>query len=106
MLVGTHAEVLDGLTGVPLTTEQDGVRTSGSAKRELVKGQDLATSLQDTLLGGLGEAEGGDSELGHLQKANIIGHSADGDDDLGVTVGCVRSLLHNPGEGNGRTVDL
>ena len=106
MLVGAHAEVLDGLTSVPLAAEQDGVRTSGGAERQLVEGQDLTASLQNALLGRLGEAEGGNSELGHLQKADIIGHSADSDDDLGVTVGCVRSLLDNPGEGNGRTVDL
>ena len=106
MLVGTHAEVLDGLTSVPLAAEQDGVRTSGGAKRKLVEGQDLTAGLQDALLGGLGETEGSDGELGHLQKADIIGHSADSDDDLGVTVGRIRSLLDNPGEGNGRAVDL
>ena len=59
VLVGAHAEVLDRLTGVPLATEEDGVRASRRTKRELVEGEDLATSLQDALLGSGGEAEGG-----------------------------------------------
>ena len=59
MLVRAHAEVLDRLTGGPLATEEDGVRASRRTKRELVEGEDLATSLQDALLGSGGEAEGG-----------------------------------------------
>ena len=36
-----HTKVLDGLTGVLLATEQDGVGTSGGTKCELIKGNDL-----------------------------------------------------------------
>ena len=55
----THAEVLDGLAAVLLAAEEDCVRASRRTERELVEGEDLATSLQDALLGSGGEAEGG-----------------------------------------------
>ena len=106
MLVGAHAKVLDGLARVALATEEDGVRTSRSTHRELVKGQGLATSLEDALLGRGSEAQGGNRQFGDLEKTDIIGNGADGDDDLRVTVGCIRSLLDNAGEGDGRAVRL
>ena len=106
VLVGAHAEVLDGLPCVPLAAEQDGVGAGRCPDRELVKGQDLASSLEDALLGGDREAEGGNGELGDLEQTDIVGDGADDDDDLGVTLGCVLGLLHDAGKGNGRAVDL
>ena len=106
MLVGAHAEVLDGLPGVALAAEEDGVRASRRTKRELVEGEHLTTSLQDALLGGSRETEGRNRELGNLQKTNIVRHGADDDDDLRVTVRRVRGLLDDAGKGNRGTVDL
>lgn len=106
VLVRTHTEVLDSLAGVPLAAKQDGVRTSRRAESELVEGQGLATSLQDALLSRLGEPEGGNGELRDLQKTNIVRNGADGNDDLGVTVGRILGLLDDAGEGKGRAVRL
>lgn len=106
MLVGAHAEVLDGLPSAALAPEQDGVRTSGRTERELVEGQGLTTSLEDALFGREGEAEGGNGQLGDLEQTNIIGDSADNDNGLGLAVGGVRSLLENAREGDGRAVGL
>lgn len=106
MLVGAHAEVLDRLTGVPLATEEDGVGTSGRAERKLVEGEDLTTSLQDALLGGGGEAESSDRELGDFEQANIIRNGADRDDNLGIPVRGALGLLDDAREGDGRAVDL
>ena len=106
MLVGAHAEVLDGLPGVPLAPEQDSVGASGRTDGELVQGDGLTTSLEDALLGGLGEAESGNGQLGDLDQTNIVGNSSNDNDSLGVAVGGVRSLLEYAGEGNGRAVDL
>ena len=106
VLVGAHAEVLDGLPGVPLATEEDGVRTSRRAKGELVEGENLTAGLEDALLGGGGETEGGDRQLGDLKQTDVVGDGANGDNDLGVTVGRIRSLLDNAGKGNGGAVGL
>ena len=106
MLVRAHAEVLDGLAGVPLTAEQDGVRTSRRTERELVEGEDFTARLQDALLGGSRETEGRNRELGNLQKTNIVRHGADDNDNLRVTVRRVRGLLDDAGKGNRGTVDL
>ena len=87
VLVGAHAEVLDGLARVALAAEEDGVRTSRSTHRELVEGQRLATSLQDALLGRRGEAQGSNRQLGDLKEADIVGDGSDDDDGLGLEVG-------------------
>lgn len=77
MLVGTHAEVLNGLPRVPLAAEQDSVGASWSTKSELVKGKRFTTSLQDTLLGALGKAKGSNREFGDLHQADVICDGAD-----------------------------
>lgn len=106
MLVWAHAEVLNGLPGVPLAAEQDGVRAGGCAHGELVEGEDLAAGLEDALLGRRGEAEGGDRDLGHLNQAHIIGDGADDDDDLRLALASAARLLEDAGEGDGGAVDL
>lgn len=106
VLVGTHAEMLDGLTGVPLAAEQDGVRPGRRAESELVEGQDLTAGLEDALLGRLGEPQGGDGKLRDFQKTDIIRHGADSDDDLGIPVGRALGLLNDAREGKGGTVRL
>ena len=106
VLVRTHAEVLDGLTGVPLAAEQDRVRAGWGTKGELVQSEDLTAGLQDALLGSSGEAEGGNGELRNLEQTDIIRDSADDHDDFGVKLGGIGGLLDNTGKGNRGTVDL
>lgn len=106
VLVGAHTEVLDSFPGVPLAPEQDGVRASGCPCGELVDSQGFTASLKDALLSGSGEPEGGNGELGDVHKTDVVGDGGDGDDDLGITVGRARGLLHNARERDGRAVDL
>ena len=102
----THAEVLDGLTSVPLATEQDGVGTSGRTERELVQGDGLTASLQDALLGGLGEAEGSNRELGDLKQTDIVGDGSNNNDGLGIALRGAGGLLEDAGERDRGAVDL
>lgn len=83
VLVGTHAEVLDALTGVLGATEEDGVAASGGTERELVKGEALTAGRKDASAGGLGEAEGGDRELGELEETVVVGDGTNNNDGLG-----------------------
>ena len=106
MLVGAHAKVLHGVTSVPLAAEENGVRASGRAEGELVEGENLAARLEDALLGRGSETKGSNRELGDLKQTNVIGNSADDDNDLRVTVGRVLGLLHDAGKGNGGAVGL
>ena len=106
MLVGAHAEVLDGLPGVALAPEQDGVGASRRTERELVEGDGLTAGLEDALLGRLGEAEGRNGQLGDLDQANIVGDSANNNDGLRVAVGGASSLLEDAGERDRGAVDL
>lgn len=106
VLVGTHAEVLDGLTGVPLPAEEDGVRTGGRTKRELVEGENLTAGFQDTLPCRGGEPKGGNRELGDLKQTNIIRYGANSDNDLGVAVRRTLGLLDDAREGDRGAVGL
>ena len=102
--MGTEAEVLDGLTGVLGTAEDQGVGTSGGTGGQLIEGDGLTTGSDDASAGGGGEAEGSDGELGAHEHAVVVGDGTDNDDGallaLGVGVG------GDAGEGDGRAVDL
>lgn len=104
--MGAHAEVLNGLSSVPLATEEDGVRASRRTERKLVEGQGLATSLEDTLLGGPGEAEGGNGQLGDLKQTDVVSDSSDDNDGLGIALRSTGGLLEDAGEGDRGAVDL
>jgi hypothetical protein len=75
-------EVLHGLPGGLATPQEEGVGASGGAESELIEGQDLTTSLNDTGAGGLGEPQSAHSKLGELEKTSIIGDGANDDHDL------------------------
>jgi hypothetical protein len=99
VLVGTHAEMLDGLTSVLGTTEEEGVGTGGEAGRDLVDGKDLTASLLDAGTGGGSEAESSNGELGELEETVVVGDGANDDNGLalvglrGVLVGSGRNDL-------------
>ena len=80
--MGTHTEVLDGLTGVLSTTEDDSVSTSGGTESELIEGENLTTSLQNASLSGLGEAKSSDRELGDFQKTRVVSDGTDNNNGL------------------------
>jgi hypothetical protein len=83
----THAKVFDGLTGVPLAPQEQSVRPSGRPKRELVQGQNFTTSVHNPLLCTASEFEGGDGEFRKSSEADVVGDSANGDDDLALVGG-------------------
>jgi len=47
----------------------------------LIKSEALSSSFNDSGSCGLGESEGGDSDLGNLKESNVISHSANNDGD-------------------------
>jgi hypothetical protein len=106
--VGTHAEVLDGLSGILGTTQQNNVAAGGGLHGELIESEALTTSSLDAGTSGGGEAESSDGHLWDSEKAVVIGDGAN--DGHGLTlVGLLRrfgtGLRNDSGDGNGRTVD-
>lgn len=84
VLVGAHAEVLNGLTGVLGTAEQQGVAAGRGTQSELVQGEGLTTGGQDASAGSGGEAESSDAQLGDFEKTVVIGDGADNNDGLAL----------------------
>jgi hypothetical protein len=75
--VGTEAEVLDGLTGVLGSTEEEGVGSSGEAGSNLIDGEALAAGLLNAGASRGGEAEGRNGELGELEKTVVVSDGTD-----------------------------
>ena len=72
--------MLDGFACVPLSPEEDGVGTGRGAQCELVESEGLAAGVEDALLCGPREAEGGDGEFGDLEEADVVCDCSDEDD--------------------------
>ena len=109
MGVGSEAKVLDGLTGVLGTTEEDGVGASWGAQSKLIDGEELTTGGQDAGTGGRGETEGRNGELGDGQETVVVSDGADQDNGLALEL--LGSVLvgdggSDTGDGHGRAVDL
>lgn len=100
--MGTVTEVLDGLTGVLGSTEEEGVGTSGGLEGELVEGEGLATGSDDAGTGSGGEAEGRNVDVGDLEEAVVVGDGANNDDSALLTLLDVRGDAR---ERDGRAVD-
>ena len=75
--VGTEAEVLEGLTGVLGSTEEEGVGTSGETGGNLVDGEALTTRLLNARASRGSEAESRNRELGDLKHAVVVSDGAD-----------------------------
>lgn len=107
--VGTETEVLNSLTGVLGTSQEESVGTSRAALSELVEGEALTAGSSDASTGGGSEAKGSDRELGDLVNTVVIGDSANNDDGLALV--CLARVLvcssgHDSGDGHWGTVDL
>jgi hypothetical protein len=76
VLVGAEAEVLDRLTGVLGSSEEEGVASSGSTESQLIQSQDLSSSSQNARTSGGSESKSGNADLGDGQEAVIIGDGA------------------------------
>jgi hypothetical protein len=75
--VGTEAKVLESLTGVLGSTEEEGVGSGGGAGSNLVNGEALTTSLLDASASGGGEAESRNRDLGELEHAVVVSDGTD-----------------------------
>lgn len=85
MLVGAHAKVLDGLTSVPLSAEEQSSSTGGCTSGELIKRQGLSSSIQDALLGTASEPECGDGERGRaFGETNVVCDGSNDNDNLSL----------------------
>lgn len=80
--MGAHAEVLDGLTGVLGTSEQDDVAAGWVPQGELVEGQALTAGLLDPGAGSGCESQSGNVEFRHGQEAVVVRDGSDHSDGL------------------------
>jgi hypothetical protein len=103
VLVGAEAEVLDSLTSVLGTTEDQGVGASGGTEGKLVESDGLTAGSEDTGAGGGGESESGNGELGDRQETVVVGHGAHNYDDALLLLGGVRD---DAAQRDGGAVDL
>lgn len=101
----TEAEVSNGLSGVSWTSDKDGVLTLRSSQSQLVQGDSLTTSLQDSSLGTSGESQSSDSGLWSLQQSEVISNGTDNNDGLLSSTLLLQNLVDS-GEGHWRSVDL
>merc|ERR1712130_549265 len=85
--VGTRhtrgTEMLNGLTGVLLSTKKDSVLSSGSSASQLVESEGLTSSLDDSASSCVGESEGADLQSRELEKTGVV---QDGANDNGDAV--------------------
>ena len=89
--------MFDSLPSVLLAPQQYGVASSRRTESELIQGDGLATSIQNPLLGGPGELERGNGQLGNLEHADVVRDSADDDNNFRLVVRSVDSLFRDFG---------
>lgn len=90
--VGTEAEVLERLTRVLGSTEEEGVGSGWEAGGDLVDGQGLTTSSLDARAGGGGESESSNGQLGELEQTDVVGDGA----NLSLVSLCLRECKSEP----------
>jgi len=105
VLVGAHAEMLDGFPRVPLALQQDGVGTSRCPQSELVKGDSLSAGVEDAFLCSASEPESSNGEFGDNLETDVVCHGSNGDNDF---LGGFPALdfLDDTGKRDGGSVDL
>jgi hypothetical protein len=75
--VGTEAEMLESLTAILGSTEEQGVGSGREAGSDLIDGEGLAAGSNDACAGSGSEAEGCDGELGELEETDVVSHGTD-----------------------------
>jgi len=76
--------VLDGITAVSWSLQEERVLAQWSLLSELVEADDFSASFEDALAGRLGDAESGQLHLGHGLESGIVGNGTDNDDGLAL----------------------
>ena len=69
--------MLDGLTSVLGTSQQDDIAASRVSQSQLVQSQSLTTGLLDPGTGSGGESESSDVQFGDSQESVVVGDGAD-----------------------------
>ena len=77
------------------TLEQDGVLASWSTESELVKGEDLSTSLEDSRPSALSHTQSTHSQFGNFEEAKIVSDGTNNHRRLALPV-CLCHLPHLP----------
>lgn len=103
MLVGSKAEVLNSLSGVLGSSEEEGVASGRSSQGQLIQSQCLSTCSEDTRTSRRSESKGGNTELGNSQEAVVIGDCTNNDN--GLVVGLLGGVRNNSGDRDWRSVD-
>jgi len=76
VFVGSHAEVLDSLTSVLWSSEQEGVASGWGTEGQLIQSQGFSSTGHDTSAGCGSESQSSDAELGNGQETVVIRDSA------------------------------
>lgn len=79
---GAVTEVPDTLASILRTSEKNDAGASGASQSQLVKGEALASRLDDTSASSLRESKSTDGQSRHLKKTDVIGDPSDNDSDL------------------------
>ena len=103
VLVWAKAEVLDCLTGVLGTSEEQGVASSGGTESQLIQSQDLSSGSENAGTSSGGESESRNAELGDGQEAVVVCDSSN--DHNSALVIITISVRNNSGDGDGGSVD-
>jgi len=105
--VRSETKVLNGLTGVFGSPQQDSVGASWGPQGELVESDSLTTGSNNSGTGGCGEPQCRNGELGDGQGTVIVCDSPDNNDGLVELGGLLMGdILEDPGDGDWWAVDL
>lgn len=80
VLVWAHSEVLDSLASVLWSSEEKSVASLWCAESELIEGEGLTASLQDTGTSSGSEAESSHADLWDGQETVVIGDGSNNND--------------------------
>jgi hypothetical protein len=104
VLMRSKAKVLDSLSSVLGSSEEECVASSRSSQCQLIQSQSLSTSSEDARTSSCSEAKCGNAELGNSQKTVVIGDCANNDN--GLVVGLLGGVRNNSGDRDWRSVDV
>lgn len=105
VLVRTETEVSDSLSGVSWTSDEDGVLALWSSDSQLVQGDSLTTSLDDSSLGRGSESQSGNGGLWNIQQSDVVGDGTNNNDSL-VSGTLLLQGVVDSGKRHWRSVDL
>lgn len=85
-------------------SEENSICTSGGLKGELIEGEALSTSGENSFSGLGAESKCADIELGDFEESFVVGDGGNRNNDSGVSVLNVFKVFHDSGDGNGPSV--